>query len=269
MSSKGKPGIPENVMGMLAAADKRNGFPPGTMASVMQQEVGGDINKYLADPSTYHYGLNAEGKRVAGHTGKVSTAFGPFGILESTGADPGYGVKPLANKSLDEQVRFAADYLAARAKAGGSLEAGLAGYGEGAKYSGQVMARMAPSQAPVARNQAPIQSAQVAQLGTFPVQPAPEAPVLVASSPAQPVPEMVAEAAAAAAPQQVPMNQSDAWQEFLRTVQGARQPINVADLDFGNPQMQVATKIPQFQYQPVDNLRPNFEAFGSWGRRQV
>lgn len=127
----------------LAAAEERAGLPPGTMKAVLQQEIGSD-KTYLNDPAKYHYPLNAEGRRVAPHTGKVSTAFGPFGILESTAKDPGYGVKPLQDKSLDEQIRFSADYLAARAKSAGSLEGGLAGYGEGpaSGYASGVMKKM-------------------------------------------------------------------------------------------------------------------------------
>ena len=138
--AKATKGLPADLLAQLSAADKKNGLPAGTMQSIMQQETGGNA-KYLDDPTAYHYGLNAEGKRIAGHTGKVSTAFGPFGILESTAAKPGYGVAPLKDKSLGEQIRFASDYLAARSKKGG-LESGLAGYGEGAKYAQQVMGRM-------------------------------------------------------------------------------------------------------------------------------
>ena len=163
---------PDELVQLLIEADKRNGFPVGTMASVMQQEIGGN-SKYIQDPTTYHYPLGPDGRRVAKHTGKVSTAFGPFGILESTGADPGYGVKPLQDKSLGEQVRFASDYLAARAKQAGSLEKGLAGYGEGAKYSQEVMGRLgapgSPPQAVVPQQVAPVNQAPV-------VQPMPQVP---------------------------------------------------------------------------------------------
>lgn len=130
-----------DIANKLAAADKANGLPPGTMASIMKQESGGN-KKFLDDPSAYHYGLDKNGKRIAPHTGKVSTAFGPFGILESTGKDPGYGVDPLKDKSLDEQIRFASQYAAARIKKSGSVAGGLAGYGEGAKYASQVMGRI-------------------------------------------------------------------------------------------------------------------------------
>ena len=157
---------PDELVQLLIEADKRNGFPVGTMASVMRQEIGGN-SKYIQDPTTYHYPLNAQGKRIAKHSGVESTAFGPFGIVESTAADPGYGVKPLQDKSLGEQVRFASDYLAARAKQAGSLEKGLAGYGEGQKYASTVMGRLgAPGAVPqvVAQQQAaPVNQAPVAQ----------------------------------------------------------------------------------------------------------
>lgn len=132
--------LPDDVMQLLSAADRNQGFPSGTMASLLSQEIGGrpDI---LAKPDTYHYPADVSGRRIAKHTGKVSTAFGPFGILESTAKDPGYGVAPLKDKSLAEQVRFASEYLGARSKSAGSLQAGLAGYGEGGKYARQVADR--------------------------------------------------------------------------------------------------------------------------------
>lgn len=125
----------------LAAAERANGLPPGTLRAVMQQETGGD-QSYLQDPTKYHYGLDANGRRIAPHTGCVSTAFGPFGILESTGRSPGYGVSPLKDKGIDEQIRFAGEYLGARVKSAGSLAGGLAGYGEGYGYSRSVISKM-------------------------------------------------------------------------------------------------------------------------------
>lgn len=193
--------LPDNLVSLLASADKRNGLPPGTMQAVMQQEAGGNLNKYLQDPSAYHYGLNAEGKRVAEHTGKVSTAFGPFGILESTAAKPGFGVAPLKNKSIEEQVRFASDYLAARSKKAGGLIKGLAGYGEGGKYATQVAAKMGgkglvaagkPAKGSKRVAEGPVQddTPVLAQaVPTAPVVPADEAPV-------EEVPYQVAEAKA-------------------------------------------------------------------------
>lgn len=124
-----------SIDAQIANAEASAGLPAGLLASVLQQEVGGRRDEFISDPSKYHYEADARGKRK-------SSAFGPFGILDSTAKDPGYGVSPLANKSLDEQLRFASQYLAARIKSSGSVSAGLAGYGEGAKYAGQVMGRL-------------------------------------------------------------------------------------------------------------------------------
>lgn len=129
----------------ISEAERANGLPPGLINSIIRQETGGRTNEFMEDPSKYHYGLNAEGKRIAGHTGKVSTAFGPFGILESTAAKPGYGVRPLENKSFDEQLRFMSEYIAARGKHAGSLLGGLSGYGEGPSYAEQVLGRVGGS----------------------------------------------------------------------------------------------------------------------------
>lgn len=145
-----------DIQKLLFAEDKRQGFPQGTMASLMKQETGGS-NKYIEDPTAYHYGLNKEGRRVAGHTGKISTAFGPFGILESTAAKPGYGVPPLKSKDIESQIKWAGEYLNGRAKSAGSLSAGLAGYGEGQKYANQVLARI-----PQTRVELPTQPIQIA-----------------------------------------------------------------------------------------------------------
>ena len=243
-------GISDDLIKMLGEADKRNGLPPGTMFSVMQQETGGNT-KYVDDPTTYHYGLNKDGKRIAGHTGKISTAFGPFGILESTGKDPGYGVQPLKDKSLAEQVRFASDYLAARSKQAGGLQAGLAGYGEGGKYGQQVMARLGKTPVPAATKPV-VQMAQAAL----------PAPVWV---PVEAAPPVVVQAASPAEAAAVP----DAWQAFLARAREARtpeQPVQVADLQYGAPQMQI--NVPDFMATVGGRMpqRPlDFSAFGSWG----
>lgn len=129
-----------NFQEMLQVEEARAGLPRGILGSIVQQETGGK-EEFITSPSKYHYGVGKDGKRVAGHTGKVSTAFGPFGLLESTAKQPGYGTKPLQDKSLQEQVRFAADYVSGRIKQAGSIAAGLAGYGEGDSYARQVMRR--------------------------------------------------------------------------------------------------------------------------------
>jgi hypothetical protein len=123
------------------AAETKYGLPEGLISSVRQQETGGQ-QKYIDAPDTYHYAANEKGQRIAGHTGRVSTAFGPYGILESTAAQPGYGTAPLKSKDLASQVEFAASYLAGRIKHAGSVHAGLAGYGEGAKYADKVLSRV-------------------------------------------------------------------------------------------------------------------------------
>lgn len=127
----------------LAVAEaKRVGLPANILNQVLDVEVGGQLKTYLAQPDKYHYGVNEKGQRIAPHTGKVSTARGLFGIVNSTAKDPGWGVKPLQDYSVQEQTRFAADYLAALVRSsGGDLKKGLARYGEGEKYAAKVLGR--------------------------------------------------------------------------------------------------------------------------------
>jgi len=219
-------GIPDNIFNMLAEADKKYNLPAGTMHSIMQQETGGNA-KYLDNPTTYHYGLNADGKRIAGHTGKVSTAFGPFGILESTAADPGFGLKPLKDKtSLAEQMDFAAAYASKR---------GIAAYGEGEPYARQVAARIAkgtPATVVPAEMAPPVQSVQLAQ--AVPVPTEVQAPV------------QVAPAASAL----------EGWGALAQAL--PPEPVKEQDLQFGSPDMQVAA---------MRRVDPNFQAFGRWKAR--
>lgn len=243
-----KAGIPSDVLGLLAAADKRVGLPEGTMQSIMQQEAGGQVDRFLADPAAYHYAPNAQGQRIAPHTGKVSTAFGPLGILESTAADPGYGVAPLKDKSLPEQIRFAADYAAAR---------GLANYGEGEKYAAQVAARVGKQGSVGAQK-------QVA------AQPLPPTPTAVGDAGAAPdQPEAVAEApAAAAAPSQLTMPAGDPWQEFRAKVAAARAPVQPQDLAYDQPQAVIpaALQLPAFNTAPIPLQRTDFRPFAALKR---
>lgn len=215
-------GMSDDLVRMLSEADKRKGFPPGTMFSIMKQETGGS-DKYLADPTAYHYAANAAGKRIAGHTGKVSTAFGPFGILESTGADPGYGVAPLKDKSLQEQIRFASDYLDGRSKSAGSLHAGIAGYGEGTKYTNQVVSRRdrTPLPVAVAAGAPPVVAQEIAAIAAQPQ----AAPIPI------PVP-VVQEAQQVAV--QAPVQEPDPWAAF-QAQQRQTAPVQVSDLNFGQP----------------------------------
>ena len=256
--------LPDNVFSLLAAADKQRGFPPGTMQSLLMQETGGQA-KYLNDPTQYHYAANADGKRIAGHTGKISTAHGPFGILESTAKDPGYGVKPMGDKaSLAEHIRFAGDYLAARSKSAGGLSAGLAGYGEGEKYAAQVVGRRdakvpatnlvaaAPVAAPVA-TPAPVMVAQ-----------ATPAPVMAAQAEA-PAQQVVAQAAPPA--EAVP----NAWGSFLANYRAAQAPQAVAAAAPQQQPVYPGVQVPNFMaaLSGLNQQDPRlaFQSFGSFGGR--
>ena len=81
--------------------------------------------------------------------------------------------------------------------------------------------------------------------------------------PVEATPPVVAQAAAEAAA--VP----DAWQAFLARAREARtpeQPVQVADLQYGAPQMQI--NVPDFMATVGGRMpqRPlDFSAFGSWG----
>jgi len=249
--------LPDNVFGLLAEADKQRGFPPGTMQSLLMQETGGN-KAYLDDPTKYHYAANADGKRIAAHTGKVSTAQGPFGILESTAKDPGYGVKPLGDKaSLAEHIRFAGDYLSARSKSAGGLSGGLAGYGEGEKYAAQVLGRR-DGKVP-AKNL--VAAAPVAVPATAVTPQATPAPVMVAQAEA-PVQQVVAQAAPPAE------GGPNTWDSFLANLRAAQaQPVAAA------PEPQAPTypgvQAPNFmaaisgmsRYDPRDTLQA-FTGFG-------
>ena len=246
-------GLPDHVIGLLSAADQRNGLPPGTMYSVMQQEIGGQTDRFMADPTAYHYAANDKGQRIAAHTGKISTAFGPFGILESTGRDPGYGVAPLKDKTLEEQVRFASDYLAARSKKGG-LTAGLAGYGEGEKYAAQVTARMGGKPSDIGRT-VPVAPVMVAENSNYV-----GAGVDLAPTPML-EPQLPAPVQLAQAPTQVMPQGPDAWQQFLeQSRQPQGQPVQVADLNYGGPPQAPQLHIPDFMSTVNQGQnRPNFQ----------
>lgn len=245
--------LPDKVFSLLADADKQRGFPPGTMQSLLMQETGGQA-KYLNDPTSYHYAANADGKRIAGHTGKISTAQGPFGILESTGRDPGYGVKPMGDRAnLAEHIRFAADYLDARSKSGGSLNAGLAGYGEGAKYASQVTRRRdgQPAVAPAA----PAMAEPVVQMAQAPVV---AEPVVTQTPEAAPVVLAQADPVPVVQGQVVP----EATQpEVVAQAQAVAPVGSPAFPTYQNPDFMAALG------NILQRSKPNFQAFGSFGKR--
>ncbi|SUA63347.1 Uncharacterised protein [Oligella urethralis] len=115
--------------------EKRLGLPANSLAVIRDIESSSG-EKYLTNPAAYHYGL-VNGKRS-------STASGLYGILDSTGRKPGWGIKPVDKTSLRDNVRFAGEYFKARIKHAGSLEGGLRGYGDGTdSYLNKYNTRMA------------------------------------------------------------------------------------------------------------------------------
>jgi hypothetical protein len=88
--------------------------------------------------------------------------------------------------------------------------------------------------------------------------------VVGGSSPAPDVPVVAQQTAPVEAPPVEAMNQADAWQEFLKAMPRG-QPVNVADIDYTNPQP--ASSVPAFQFQPTRNQVPNFQAFSTWRGR--
>ena len=245
---------PVDLNTLLSKAEQANNLPAGSMSAILAQETGGNT-KYLDDPTAYHYGLNKDGKRVAGHTGKVSTAFGPFGILESTGANPGYGVEPLKDKSLPEQVRFAAQYLGARAKHAGSFEAGLAGYGEGDGYANAVMGRMGNPKVAVSN---PNSNAAVSPVGLE---------VGVPQAMPMEVPQQVLAQSMAMPQQHVIPQGPDPWEAFQKALprKGGRPVVEVPKQDFFAPKDWSV-------FQAMSNKparKVDFSAFGKWGKKGV
>ena len=238
---------------LIADNEARVGFPTGLSDAVMNQEISGKSD-YIVDPSKYHYPQDASGNRK-------STAFGPFGILDSTAKDPGYGVKPLTDKSsLEDQARFHADYLAARIKSAGSLQGGLAGYGEGQRYADEVMRRMAMNRE--AGNGRGSRRAQPTETVVDPTQLA-QAPTPVETPPVVEAPPVQVAQAPVAAPVDTGPNE---WQ-LLNARLAAQQANEAPSLDFGVPDMrvaQIAQPTPQVQNRAV-----NFNAFGKWGTRHA
>lgn len=101
----------------IAKLEQERGIPAGTLAKIMMQESSGENRGYHYKDGAY----NPE-----------HSDYGLFGIKKDyTGKDPGYGIKPLAGTSPEEQARFAADYLAKAIEKTGSVESGIAAYHTG------------------------------------------------------------------------------------------------------------------------------------------
>lgn len=264
--------IPAELDQLLASAEKRVNLPAGTMRSILQQEVGGQVSRFLKDPTTYHYEADAKGRRVSPKTGKVSTAFGPFGILESTARDPGWGVQPLKDKSLAEQVRFASEYLAARSKAAGSLQAGLAGYGEDKKYAQQVSDRIGPTR---------VAAAALPSSGDAPpVVTRAEAPAAAESAPTAQgfvlPPSLLAYLANRGNVPGAPAGSApaaNAWLAFLKkagpspTASEPAAPVAPVNqgIDYLGVLAQAQRAVPVQTAQTFQSVRPDFNRFGGFG----
>ena len=121
------------------------------------------------------------------------------------------------------------------------------------QYGQQVAARLGKTPAPVTQ----------ATQTTLP------APVGVPIESAPPVVAQTAAAASEAAPPTEAAAVPDAWQAFLDRVREAKtpeHPVQVADLQYGAPQMQI--NVPDFMATVGGRMpqRPlDFSAFGSWG----
>ena len=266
---------PNRIAALNAEAEKKAGLPAGTLSRINKKEIGNNT-KFIDDPAAYHYPKNAEGKRIAKHSGVVSTAFGPYGIVESTAAKPGYGVTPLRNKSLEEQARFAAEYLAARVKQAGSLEKGLAGYGEGTKYAQDVMKGLGVRPSPQQLQQVQVQPPPQAQT---------EQPRVVAQnpSPMQAFEGTVSQAPTMSYRDQVAqemeafmsMGQPKSEVEALMMAQ-AQQEAEAQQAMQARAQAQVPAQedsfmsafynaVPQTGMTPFEGFSP-YSAFNAWGR---
>jgi hypothetical protein len=79
-----------------------------------------------------------------------------------------------------------------------------------------------------------------------------------------PLPPEVMAALTRQAPAMVEPGQ-DPWGAFLKGMPQARKPVAPEDLVFGTSPAMAA--VPTFRTQPMENRRPNFEAFSSWKGR--
>jgi hypothetical protein len=179
------------------AAEKAYGLPPGIMRAIMHNEIRYS-DKYLDTPDTYHYPVAADGKHRT-KEGTQSSAFGPFGILDSTAQKPGYGITPLKDKSLDEQVRFTAEMLAKTSKHLGGIDKALDLYGGGTPgYTQKVLQNIANPERIAVKNTTPVMASNdVAPAKVVPLASAPKVvpvqPTVVQAAPVE-KPVVIAEA---------------------------------------------------------------------------
>jgi len=143
-TEQGALAFPDSWVIAIDAAEKKNGHPPGTLSSLITQEIGGVLPKFIKDPAAFHFEKGADGKRRNKRSGEISTARGLGGVLRGTAKDPDSRTTPLSDKdfqSPEKQIAFIGEYLKNRIPKGGTLSDGLARYGEGEGYANQVLAR--------------------------------------------------------------------------------------------------------------------------------
>ena len=222
---------------LFAQVEKQHGLPAGSLDSIRQQETGGQ-SRFDADPAAFHY---------SGDKPK-SSARGLFGVLKGTARDPGYGVKPLTDWSVESQANFAASYLKALEKKTGSLEGGLAAYGEGPKYAAKVLGRIPGANTQVAEKAPVVAPKSILAMPDDEMPSLSSLPMAQAPVAAQPVRVAAAQVPVQQAPQAVPvMNtptgmdqqvatapvaaQGDQWAALKSAM--AAQSMQPADLNFG------------------------------------
>lgn len=214
--------LPDDWVTQMAAEEQRTGLPAGTLNALISQETGLQ-QRFLDDPAAYHYAVGPKGEKPK------SSARGLGGILKGTARDPGFGVTPLKDWSVPEQLRFMADYTKARSGKNGDLRTGLAAYGEGAKYAQQVMGRInKATPVPVEQAKPIIQAEGLPPVPMSAPQYAEFTPERVDQAVApqvQTAPVQVAQVAAETVP-----TMGDAWTSFTQRNQV---PVQVADLAFG------------------------------------
>jgi len=238
-----KPSLPERIESvkkqaatrsmiekLAAAEEKRAGLPAGTVSSIVAQETGWQ-QRFLVDPSEAHYKTGSDGKKPK------SSARGLGGILKDTARDPGYGVAPLKDWTVPEQLRFIADYAMAQIKRTGSVEKGLAAYGEGDKYAEQVAKRIPGMGNAVATAPPSLEPRRMTQVAAPVRQPQ---PIAVAELPRMPPAQAFMQAQAqqpVQAAQQVqapaqPAGVNPEWEALQSLL--PNKSMQAADLDYGN-----------------------------------
>lgn len=235
----------------LDAADKAQGLPVGTMRAIMHNEIS-NSSKFIDAPDTYHYPVAADGKHRT-KDGTQSSAFGPFGILDSTAKKPGYGITPLKDKSLDEQIRFSSEMLGKVSKKLGGLEPALNLYGGGTPgYTQKILAKVAnPDQMHTPAE--PIQAkAQIKEI-----------PPVVATPPAPAVKEVIQQPVVAQVPIQAPTDVVVA----APVKEAPVVPVNpMAPLQVAEPITPEALQYAQPKEQPANaNIMEALASFGEEG----